>query len=58
MLKQIKTHFYVIKFQKRDFFHVYIFVINYFMNDVILIDVDNVVQIEIFKKLVVNVLKH
>ena len=58
VLKQIKIHFYVIEFQKRDFFNAYIFNINYFMNDVISINVDNVVQIQIFKKFVVNDSKH
>ena len=43
MLKQIKIYFYVIKFQKRSFFHVYIFNINYFINNVILNNVNNVV---------------
>ena len=58
MLKQIKIYFYVIKFQKRNFFHVYIFIINYFINDVILINVNNVVSIEIFKKFIVDFSKH
>ena len=49
VLKKIKTHFYVIKFQKRDFFHVYIFIINHFMNDVTLANVDNVIQAIIFE---------
>ena len=54
MLKQVKVHFYVIKFQKRDLFHVYIFNINHFINDVISINVNNAVQIEIFKKPAAN----
>ena len=58
MLKQIKAHFYIIEFQNRDFFYVYILVINYFINDVISIDVNNAVQAEIFKKFVVNASKH
>ena len=58
MLKQIKIHFYVIEFQKRDFFHAYIFNINYFINNVILSDVDNVVQIKIFNEFAFNALKH
>ena len=58
MLKQIKIHFYVIEFQKRNFFHVYIFIINYFINDVILINVNNVVSIEISEKIVVNFSEH
>ena len=58
MLKQIKIYFYVIEFQKRDFFYVYIFSINHFMNGVISNNVDNVVQIEIFNEFVFNALKH
>ena len=58
MLKQIKVHFYVIEFQKRDFFYAYIFIINYFINDVILINVNDIVTIKIFKKNIVNFSKH
>ena len=58
MLKQIKIYFYVIKFQKRDFFYAYIFTINHFINNVILTNIDNVVSIEISEKIVVNFSKH
>ena len=58
MLKQIKIYFYVIEFQKRDFFYAYIFIINYLINNVTLINVNNVISIEIFEEIVVNFLKH
>ena len=58
VLKKIKTHFYVIKFQKRDFFHAHIFIINHFMNDVILTNVDDVIQAIIFKVSTIDVFAH
>ena len=58
MLKKIKIYFYVIKFQKRDFFYVYIFIINYFINDVILTNVDDVIQTIIFEISTIDVFIH
>ena len=58
VLKKIKIHFYVIKFQKRDFFHVYIFIINYFINNVILTNVDDVIQTIIFEISTIDVFVH
>ena len=58
MLKQIKIYFYVIEFQKRDFFYIYILIINYFINNVILINVNNVVLIKILKEFIVKFSKH
>ena len=58
VLKKIKTHFYVIKFQKRDFFHVYIFIINHFMNGVISTNVNDVIQTIIFEFSAIDVFVH
>ena len=58
MLKKIKIHFYVIEFQKRDFFYVYIFIINYFINDVILTNVDDVIQTIIFEISIIDAFAH
>ena len=58
MLKQIKVYFYVIKFQKHNLFHIYILIINYFINNVISINIDDIVSIEIFKTFIVEFSKH
>ena len=58
VLKQIKIHFYVIEFQKRDLSYVYILIINYFINNVISINVDNVVSTEIFEKSIIDFSEH
>ena len=58
VLKKVKVHFYVIKFQKRDFFHVYIFIINHFMNDVISTNVDDVIQTIIFEISAIDAFAH
>ena len=58
MLKKVKTHFYVIEFQKRDFFHAHILIINHFMNDVISTNVDDVIQTIIFQISAANASAH
>ena len=58
MLKKVKAHFYVIEFQKRDFFHAHIFIINHFMNDVTSTNVDDVIQTIIFEISAVDAFAH
>ena len=48
VLNEIKIHIYVIEFQKKKLFYVYLLFINYSKNDVITINVDVVVQTIIF----------
>ena len=63
VLSEIKTHIYVIKFQKRDLLYIHILIVVTSQNDVNSTNVDNVVKAVIFD-LVVNrklynlVLKH
>ena len=45
VLEKMKTHIYVIEFQKRNLFHAHILLINHSKNDVIAINIDVVVQI-------------
>ena len=53
MLSEIKTHIYVIKFQKRDLFYVHIFIVVISKNDINLTNVDNAIKTIIFD-LIVN----
>ena len=48
VLSETKTHIYVIEFQKRDLFHVYILIIAHFENDVNSKNVDKIVKTIIF----------
>ena len=53
MLNEIKTHIYVIEFQKRDLFYVHIFIIVILKNNVNFTNINNVVKTVIFN-LIVN----
>ena len=44
MLKETKTHIYVIKFQKRGLFYIYILIIVAFENDINIANVDKVIK--------------
>ena len=44
MLKKTKTHIYVIKFQKRDLFYIYILIIAVFENDINITNIDKIVK--------------
>ena len=44
MLKKTKTHIYVIEFQKRDLFYVYILIIAAFKNDVNTVNINKIVK--------------
>ena len=48
MLKKTKTHIYVIEFQKRDLFYVYILIIAVFENNINIANVDKIVKTIIF----------
>ena len=48
MLKETKTHIYVIEFQKRNLSHAHILTINHSRDDVTKVNVNHVVQVVIF----------